>query len=89
MILKRTRQLDIYIAIKELHEEHPDYSVLQLCRIGNVTRGAYYKWKNRLDSPNDALNRRVAENAIKYMMSIRTWDTDASVIPWNMITVSM
>ena len=65
MILKRTRQLDIYIAIKELHEEHPDYSVLQLCRIGNVTRGAYYKWKNRLDSPNDALNRRVAENAIK------------------------
>ncbi len=65
MSLKRTRHLDIYIAINELHGEHPEYPILQLCRLGGVTKGAYYSWKNKPDSPNDALNKRIMEDAIK------------------------
>lgn len=60
MTLKRTRRLDIYTAIKELREEHQDYPVCQLCRLGHVTRGAYYKWLNNPDSQNDTLNERIA-----------------------------
>jgi putative transposase len=47
--LKRTRHLDIYITIKELIEEHPDYPVNRLCKFGHITRASYYKWKNRVD----------------------------------------
>lgn len=28
---------------------------------GGVSRAAYYKWLNHTDSPNDALNKRIAE----------------------------
>lgn len=61
MTLKRTRHLDIYISIKELVEEHPDYSITSLCSLGHITRASYYKWKNRSDSGNDLLNNRIAE----------------------------
>ena len=63
MTLKRTRHLDVYITIKELTEEHPDYPVSRLCRLGHITRAAYYKWKNRPDTENDVLNKRIAERA--------------------------
>ena len=61
MTLKRTRHLDVYITIKELIEEYPDYSVKSLCMIGHITRASYYKWKNRVDNENDVLNKRIAE----------------------------
>ena len=61
MTLKRTRHLDIYITIKELTEEHPDYFVSRLCTLGHITRASYYKWKNRRDNENDILNNRIAE----------------------------
>lgn len=61
MTLKRTRHLDIYIAIKELSEEHPDYPISRLCALGHVTRAAYYKWKTRPDNENDVLNKQIAE----------------------------
>ncbi len=32
-----------------------------MCRLGGVSRAAYYKWLNHTDSPNDALNKRIAE----------------------------
>ena len=57
MTLKRTRHLDVYITIKELIEEHPDYSVNRLCKIGHITRASYYKWKNRVANENDVLNK--------------------------------
>lgn len=63
MTLKRTRHLDVYITIKELTEEHPDYPVSRLCRLGHITRAAYYKCKNRPDTENDVLNKRIAERA--------------------------
>ena len=61
MTLKRTRHLDIYITIKELAEEHPDYPISHLCGLGHITRSSYYKWKDRPDNENDVLNKQIAE----------------------------
>ena len=47
MTLRKTRQMDMYLAIKELSEEHTDYPISEMCRILDVNRAAYYKWKNR------------------------------------------
>jgi putative transposase len=63
--LRRTRCLDVYTAIKELREEHPEYPLSQLCRMGQVTRGAYYKWSRNPDSKNDTLNKRIADDVMK------------------------
>lgn len=65
MTLKSTRHLDIYIAIKELTEEHPDYPVSRLCKLGHISRASYYKWKNRPDNENDALNEHIAKEIEK------------------------
>ncbi|MGO5292100.1 IS3 family transposase [Porcincola sp. LCP21S3_C12] len=65
MTLRRTRRLDIYIVIKELRKEHSEYSLCQLCMIGHVNRGAYYKWMNNPDSQNDALNKRIADKIME------------------------
>lgn len=61
MTLKRTRHLNIYITITELAEEHNDYPISHLCKLGNITRASYYKWRKRPDSENDVLNRRIAD----------------------------
>lgn len=52
--------------IKELSEEHEDYCILDLCKLGKVSRAAYYKWLNRVDSPNYELNKTIA-NKIETM----------------------
>lgn len=65
MTLKRTRHLDVYVAIKELTEEHPDYPISHLCSLGHITRASYYKWKSRPDAENDVLNRRIAEKVVR------------------------
>lgn len=61
MTLRRTRKQNIYTAIKELFEEGKGYPISGLCRLGNVSRAAYYKWLNHNDSENDALNNRIAD----------------------------
>lgn len=63
--MKSTRHLDIYIAIKELTEEHPDYPLSRLCKLGHIARASYYKWKNRPDNENDALNEHIAKEIEK------------------------
>ena len=65
MTLRRTRHLDAYIAIKELSEEHDDYPVSEMCRILEINRAAYYKWKNHGNSQNDNLNELIAEKVEK------------------------
>ena len=37
-----------YLAIKELSEENKEYPILELCKLGKVSRAAYYKWLNRV-----------------------------------------
>ena len=59
--LKRMLYPNIYITIAGLVEEHPEYSMSRLCRLSHITRTSYYKWKNRQDNENDALNKLVAE----------------------------
>ncbi len=44
-----------------MSEENKEYSVLELCKLGRVSRAAYYKWLNRIDSPNDKLNKIIAK----------------------------
>ena len=61
MTLKRTRHLDVYIAIKELTEEHPDYPVSHLCSLGHITRASYYKWKSRPDAEKKKAIKAVDE----------------------------
>jgi len=58
--LNRTRQTVIYLSIKELHAEHPDYEIMELCHMAGVSRSAYYKWLNRKNSSNDDLNEKLA-----------------------------
>lgn len=60
MTLRRTRHLDAYTAIKELSEDHEDYPVSEMCRILEINRAAYYKWKNHGNSQNDNLNELIA-----------------------------
>ena len=61
MTLKRTRHTDLYLAIMELHTQHKDYPISELCRLGHVTRAAYYRWVKHINTPNDELNERLAE----------------------------
>lgn len=65
MTLKRTRHLEIYITINELTKEHPNYPISFLCKLGNITRASYYKWKNRIESANDILNEHIADTIDK------------------------
>ena len=50
----------IYQAIKEEHEEH-NYPITDLCKLGRVSRAAYYKWLNRGITENEKENQRIAE----------------------------
>lgn len=61
MTLRRTRHLNLYIAIEELSAEHPEYSVNIMCEILDINRAAYYKWKNHINNKNDELNELIAE----------------------------
>ena len=65
MTLRKTRHQELYLAIEELSVEHPDYPISILCKIADITRGAYYKWKNHCDSENDKLNMRIAEKVVQ------------------------
>lgn len=61
MTLRRTKHLNLYIAIEELSIEHPEYPVSIMCEILGIHRASYYKWKNHVNSKNDVLNELIAE----------------------------
>lgn len=61
MTLKRTRYTPIYLAIQELHDKHPEYPISSLCQFSGVNRAAYYRWAKHCNSPNDALNEKIAD----------------------------
>lgn len=50
----------IYQVIKEEREEH-NYPISALCRLGKVSRAAYYKWLNRSIPEGEIINRRIAK----------------------------
>ena len=63
MGLGRTRQEYIYIAIEEFHEEKGT-GIERLCKVADIPRSSYYKWKNRTIPENEIVNEAIAE-AIK------------------------
>lgn len=61
------RYTQIYQAIKEEHEKH-GYPIGPLCKLGNVSRAAYYKWLRRDISVCEAENERIADEIEKIHM---------------------
>jgi transposase InsO family protein len=54
----------IYQAIKEENEIH-NYPICELCKLGNVSRAAYYKWLHREIPIHEIENLRIAEEIEK------------------------
>ena len=64
MGLSLIRHEQVYLAIKTEHDEHC-YPISALCKIGNVSRAAYYKWLHR-ELPNyEVENKRIADEIEK------------------------
>ncbi len=64
MGLSLIRHEQVYLAIKTEHDEHC-YPISALCKIGNISRAAYYKWLHR-ELPNyEAENKRIADEIEK------------------------
>ena len=78
MTFTRIKNTTKYVAIKELSES--GYSVSALCKLAEITRAAYYKWKNRKNSINDDLNERLQSPLKKFMMNIQIWVIEESGI---------
>ena len=60
MGLSLVRHEHIYQAIKDEHEAH-NYPITELCKLGRVSRAAYYKWLSREIPKNEKENQRIAE----------------------------
>lgn len=61
------RYTQIYQAIKEEHEKH-GYPIGPLCKLGNVSRAAYYKWLRRDIPVCEVENERIADEIEKIHM---------------------
>ena len=64
MGLSLVRHEQIYQAIKEEHETY-GYPIHALCKLGNISRAAYYKWLHREIPVNEMENIRIAEEIEK------------------------
>lgn len=64
MGLSLVRHESIYQAVKEENENH-NYPIGLLCRIGGVSRAAYYKWLHREIPRQETENQRIADEIEK------------------------
>ena len=64
MRLSLVRHEYVYQAIKDEHEEH-NYPITDLCKLGRVSRAAYYKWLHREIPENERKNKRIADEIEK------------------------
>ena len=64
MGLSLVRHEYVYQAIKDEHEEH-NYPITDLCKLGRVSRAAYYKWLHREIPENERKNKRIADEIEK------------------------
>ena len=64
MELSLIRHEQIYLVIKTEHDKH-GYSIYTLCKIGNVSRAAYYKWLHREIPTYETENKRIADEIEK------------------------
>ena len=58
--LSLIRHEQVYQAIKEENEEH-GYPISALCKLGSVSRAAYYKWLHREKPAYEAANEYIAD----------------------------
>lgn len=59
--------------IKEEHGEH-HYPIRSLCKLVGITRAAYYKWLNHIETANDRLNKQISDRLKQFIKNILTWD---------------
>ena len=64
MGLSLIRHEQIYLAIKAENDEH-GYPISALCKVGNVSRAAYYKWLHRGIPAYETENKRIADEIEK------------------------
>ena len=64
MGLSLVRHGQVYQAIKEENEEH-GYPISSLCKLGSVSRAAYYKWLHREKPAYEAANEYIADEIEK------------------------
>ena len=70
MTFTRTRNITNYVAIKELSESNTVYSISALCNFASITRAAYYKWLNHVNSDNDASKAEYSD----YQSAVARWE---------------
>ena len=68
MGLSLLRHGQIYQAIKEENETY-GYPISDLCKLGNVSRAAYYKWLHREIPANELENERIAQTIERYIQN--------------------
>ena len=64
MGLSLIRHEQVYLAIKTEHDEH-GYPISALCKVGNISRAAYYKWSHREIPTYETENKRIADEIEK------------------------
>ena len=64
MGLSLIRHEQVYLAIKTEHDEH-GYPISALCKVGNISRAAYYKWLHREIPTYETVNKRIADEIEK------------------------
>ena len=64
MGLSLIRHEQVYLAIKAEHDEQ-GYPISALCKVGNVSRAAYYKWLHRGIPAYETENKRIADEIEK------------------------
>ena len=64
MGLSLIRHEQVYLAIKTEHDEH-GYPISALCKVGNISRAAYYKWLHREIPTYETENKRRADEIEK------------------------
>lgn len=80
--LSLVRYEHIYQAVKEEHEEH-HYPIQALCKLGGVSRAAYYKWLNHEVSENEQKNQQIAELIEKFIVDCRIKAIAEFGMNWN------
>lgn len=83
--MHRVRHLDLYIAVKELSAEQPEYPISVMCEILQI-RQPTTNGKTILIAKTTALMNLLQRRCLKFMKNTRIWVTDAFGIHWNMIT---
>lgn len=57
--MRQGRYLEVFQAIKDYHEETPNFLIQTLCRILKVSRSGYYKWLKHPETPSERVNKEL------------------------------